>query len=181
MGGDHQASAAGTESHRHEFRHRAGYRLSDDWATSSATPGYRWSGCVANLKAFDEKTCNDDARWRQIDEDWYTSGKPYRDFEHTIGGRNPIFHDWLDHPSYDRFWQKLIPYKEQFRHVKIPVLATTGYYASGEVGTLYYFTEHYEYDPHANHTLLIGPYDDGSMQHGAPANLRGTSGPGGAG
>lgn len=134
--------------------------------------GYRWSGCVANLDGFDEKTCNDDARWRQIDEDWYTSGKPYRDIDRA-NGHNTIFHNWLDHPSYDRFWQKFIPYKEQFRHVKIPVLATTGYYANGEVGTLYYFTEHFKYDPHANHTLLIGPYDDGAMQHGAPANLRG--------
>ncbi len=53
------------------------------------------------------------------------------------------------------------------------MLATTGYYANGEVGTLYYFTEHFKYDPHADHTLLIGPYDDGAMQHGAPANLRG--------
>jgi putative CocE/NonD family hydrolase len=135
--------------------------------------GYRWSGCVANLEGFDEKTCNDESRWRSLDQDWYTSGKPYREFEHALGNRNLIFHNWLDHPSYDRFWQKLIPYKEQFRHIKIPVLATTGYYASGEVGTLYYFTEHYRYDPHANHTLLIGPYDDGSMQHGAPANLQG--------
>lgn len=135
--------------------------------------GYRWSGCVSNLPDFDEKTCSDESRWRALDEAWYTSGKPYREFEHALGGRNLIFHDWLDHPSYDRFWQKLIPYKEQFRHIKIPVLATTGYYAGGEVGTLYYFTEHYRYDPHANHTLLIGPYDDGSMQHGAPANLQG--------
>jgi putative CocE/NonD family hydrolase len=135
--------------------------------------GYRWSGCVANLEGFDEKTCGDEARWRQVDEDWYTSGKPYRELEHAIDGRNIIFHDWLDHPSYDRFWQKFIPYKDQFRHVKIPVLATTGYYANGEVGTLYYFTEHYKYDPHANHTLLIGPYDDGAMQHGASSNLRG--------
>jgi putative CocE/NonD family hydrolase len=135
--------------------------------------GYRWSGCVANLEGFDEKTCSDDSRWRALDQDWYTSGKPYREFEHALGDRNLVFHNWLDHPSYDRFWQKLIPYKEQFRHIKIPVLATTGYYASGEVGTLYYFSEHYRYDPHANHTLLIGPYDDGSMQHGAPANLQG--------
>jgi putative CocE/NonD family hydrolase len=134
--------------------------------------GYRWSGCVANMDGFDEKTCNDDAFWRQIDEDWYTSGKPYRDID-RVNGHNTIFHNWLDHPSYDRFWQKFIPYKEQFRHVKIPVLATTGYYANGAVGTLYYFTEHFKYDPHADHTLLIGPYDDGAMQHGAPANLRG--------
>ncbi len=135
--------------------------------------GYRWSGCVANLPDFDEKVCADDARWRALDEAWYTSGKPYRDLEQALGGRNLIFHSWLDHPSYDRYWQKLIPYMDQFRHIKIPVLATTGYYASGEVGTLYYFTEHYKADPHANHTLLIGPYDDGSMQHGAPANLQG--------
>jgi putative CocE/NonD family hydrolase len=135
--------------------------------------GYRWSGCVSNLKDFDEKTCSDEAFWRALDETWYTSGKPYRELEHALGDRNLIFHNWLDHPSYDRFWQKLIPYKEQFRHIKIPVLATTGYYAGGEVGTLYYFTEHYRNDPHANHILLIGPYDDGSMQHGAPANLQG--------
>jgi len=135
--------------------------------------GYRWSGCVANFKDFDEKTCGDDARWRALDEAWYTGGKPYREFEHALGDRNLIFHNWLDHPSYDRFWQKFIPYKEQFRHIKIPVLATTGYYAGGEVGSLYYFTEHYKADPHANHTLVIGPYDDGSMQHGVPANLQG--------
>jgi putative CocE/NonD family hydrolase len=135
--------------------------------------GYRWSGCVSNLKDFDEKTCGDDAKWRSIDETWYTSGKPYRELEHALGDRNLIFHDWLDHPSYDRFWQKLIPYKEQFRHVKIPVLATTGYYGTGEVGTLYYFSEHLRSDPHANHTLVIGPYDDGSMQHGVPPNLQG--------
>jgi uncharacterized protein len=135
--------------------------------------GYRWSGCIANLKDFDEKTCGDDSRWRALDQDWYTSGKPYREFEHALGSRNLIFHDWLDHPSYDRFWQKFIPYKEQFAHINIPVLATTGYYGSGEVGTLYYFTQHHRYNPHANETLLIGPYDDGSMQHGAPSNLQG--------
>lgn len=135
--------------------------------------GYRWSGCVSNLPEFDEKTCADDARWRALDEAWYASGKPYRDLEHALGGTNRIFHDWLDHPSYDRYWQKLIPHREQFRHVRIPVLATTGYYAGGEVGTLHYFTEHYKADPHANHTLLIGPYEDGSMQHGTAANLQG--------
>jgi putative CocE/NonD family hydrolase len=135
--------------------------------------GYRWSGCVANRSGFDEKTCGDDALWRSLDEDWYKGGKPYREFEHALGTPNLIFHDWLDHPSYDRFWQKLIPYREQFGHINIPVLATTGYYAGGEVGTLYYFTQHYRYNPHANQTLLIGPYDDGAMQHGAPANLQG--------
>jgi putative CocE/NonD family hydrolase len=135
--------------------------------------GYRWSGCVSGRKGFDEKICADDAFWRKIDADWYTGGKPYRELEDAIGTRNLIFHTWLDHPSYDRYWQKLIPYKEQFSHINIPVLATSGYYSGGEVGTLYYFMQHYRYSPHANHTLVIGPYDDGSMQHGASANMLG--------
>ena len=55
------------------------------------------------------------------------------------------------------------------------MLTITGYYAAGEAGALYYFNEHHRYDPHANHTLLIGPYDDGVMQHGRAAALRATS------
>ncbi len=137
------------------------------------TAGYRWSGCVSNNEAFDEKLCADDARWLAIDQDWYSSGKPYRALEHAIEGRNRIFHEWLDHPSYDRYWQKLVPAAEQFAHLGIPVLATTGYYGSGEAGTLYYFTTHYKHNPHANQTLLIGPWDDGAMQHGTAANLFG--------
>ena len=36
----------------------------------------------------------------------------------------------------------------------------TGYYAAAEPGDLYLFTQHHRFDPHANHTLLIGPYDE---------------------
>ncbi|HEY6484583.1 MAG TPA: CocE/NonD family hydrolase [Steroidobacteraceae bacterium] len=158
-------------------------------ATSSATvPGidfpmtgnivhnsaFRWSGCVSNTKGFDEKTCSDEARWRTLNAAWYASGKSYAELDRTFGARNRIFHQWLDHPSYDRFWQKFVPQREQFAHINIPVLATTGYYAAGELGTLYYFTEHTRHDPHASQTLLIGPYDDNVMQNnGAAANLQG--------
>ena len=60
----------------------------------------------------------------------------------------------------------MIPYPEQFAHIDIPVLTTTGYFAAGEPGALYYFTQHHRYNPHADHTLLIGPYDDSVIQHG---------------
>jgi hypothetical protein len=91
----------------------------------------------------------------------------------VFGKHNRIFQRWLNHPSYDRFWQKLIPFQEEFAHIDIPVLSVTGYYADSENGALYYFTQHSRYDPHSNHTLFIGPYDDGVMQHGAQANLHG--------
>jgi uncharacterized protein len=134
---------------------------------------YRFSYCATHNKASDEKSCNDDAQWRALDETWYRSGKSYRDFGRVHGGHNRVFQRWLNHPSYDRFWQKLIPYREEFAHVDIPVLTTAGYYADGEIGALYYFTQHFRFDAHANHTLLIGPYDDDVMQHGALANLQG--------
>ena len=134
---------------------------------------YRWSLYVTN--AIDEKTYNDDAPWRSLDQAWYTSGKPYRDFGSLYGTPNPFFLRWLNHPSYDRFWQTLIPYGREFAKVDIPVLTITGYYAAGEGGALYYFKEHHRYDPHANHTLLIGPYDDGVTQRGVQPALRGYS------
>ena len=134
---------------------------------------YRWSLYVTN--AIDEKTYNDDAPWRSLDQSWYTSGKPYRDFGSLYGTPNPFFLRWLNHPSYDRFWQTLIPYGREFAKVDIPVLTITGYYAAGEGGALYYFKEHHRYDPHANHTLLIGPYDDGVTQRGVQPALRGYS------
>ena len=134
---------------------------------------YRWSLYVSN--AIDEKTYNDDAPWRSLDQSWYTSGKPYRDFGSLYGTPNPFFLRWLNHPSYDRFWQTLIPYGREFAKVDIPVLTITGYYAAGQGGALYYFKEHHRYDPHANHTLLIGPYDDGVTQRGVQPALRGYS------
>jgi uncharacterized protein len=53
------------------------------------------------------------------------------------------------------------------------VLTTTGYFAGSEPGALYYFTQHHRYNPHADHTLVIGPYDDSVMQRGPSAVLQG--------
>jgi len=135
--------------------------------------GYRWSSYVTNTKAADESGYYDDALWRALDQKWYVSGRRYRDLGRLHGKPNPIFIRWLNHPSYDRFWQDMIPYREQFAHINIPILTITGYYAGSEPGALYYFTQHHRYDPHANHTLIIGPYDDAVMQRGPLPVLQG--------
>ena len=129
---------------------------------------FRW---VTTLTA--GKTAGDDARWRDLDEAWYRSGRPYRQLGQVYGKPNRLFTRWLNHPSYDRFWQKMIPYRSEFALIKIPVLTTAGYFGQGEVGALYYFDQHRKYDPRANHTLLIGPYDDDAMARGPTAVLRG--------
>jgi uncharacterized protein len=132
---------------------------------------YRWSLYVMN--AIDDKIYDDEAAWRAVDQKWYSSGKPYREFGSFFGKPNYVFLRWLNHPSYDKFWQAFIPNGRELAKVNIPVLTITGYYAAGQSGALYYFNEHHRHDPHANHTLFIGPYDDGVTVGGVPPVLRG--------
>jgi putative CocE/NonD family hydrolase len=128
---------------------------------------YRWSLQVTNTNPSLDAGFEDDAVWRALNEKWYSSGRPYRDLGRIFGRANPIFIRWLNHPSYDRFWQTMVPFREQFAHLDIPILTTTGYFDDGEPAALYYFAEHQRYDAHADHTLLIGPYDDNVIQHGS--------------
>lgn len=132
---------------------------------------YPWSLYVTNV--IDEKTYNDAAIWRALDQKWYAGGTRYRDLASLYGKPSPIFLRWLNHPSYDRFWQVLIPFGRELAKIDIPVLTLTGYYAAGEAGALYYFNEHRHYDSHANHTFLIGPYDDDVTVRGVQPVLRG--------
>jgi uncharacterized protein len=134
---------------------------------------YRWSLQATNIKPQLDSRFEDDAIWRALNEKWYRSGRRYRDLGQLYGEPDAIFIRWLNHPSYDRFWQSMIPYGAQFAHLDIPVLTMTGYFAESEPGALYYFTEHVRANPHANHTLLIGPFDDSAMQRGASPELRG--------
>jgi uncharacterized protein len=128
---------------------------------------YRWSLQVTNTNPSLDAGFADDGVWRALNEKWYRSGRPYRDLGRIFGKPNPIFIRWLNHPSYDRFWQTMVPFREQFAHLDIPILTTTGYFDEGEPAALYYFSQHQHYDAHADHTLLIGPYDDNVIQHGS--------------
>jgi uncharacterized protein len=134
--------------------------------------GYRWSSYVTNTKAADEKDFYDDALWRALDQKWYLSGRRYRDLGLLHGKPDPIFIRWLNHPSYDRYWQEMIPYREQFAHINIPALTISGYYSGSEPGALYYFAQHHRFNPHADHTLIVGPYDDAVMERGPLPTLQ---------
>ena len=134
---------------------------------------YRWSLKATTTKAVVEIGLDDDESWRAFDQKWYTSGRRYRDLGLLYGQPNPLFIRWLNHPSYDRYWQKMIPYREQFAGINIPVLTTSGYFAASEPGALYYFTQHTRYNPRADHTLVIGPYENGVMKRGPSALLHG--------
>jgi putative CocE/NonD family hydrolase len=133
---------------------------------------YRWLLHVTRGPGQDEEIYRDEARWRALDQRWYASGRPYRDLDRLYGVPSPIFQRWLDHPSYDRYWQRMIPGPRELARLDIPVLTVTGYYDPGAAGALHYFAEHHRYNPRADHTLLAGPYDEAAAG-GTPASVLG--------
>lgn len=134
---------------------------------------YGWPFTATNTKT-DDAANNYFARWSRLDRDWYVSGRAYRDLEKIDGTPNPTFARWLRHPTYDAFWQNMIPYGKEFARVRIPVLTTTGYFDPGQMGALYYFAQHHKYNPRAEHYLVVGPYDHGTGQRGTVTPLGGT-------
>jgi putative CocE/NonD family hydrolase len=113
----------------------------------------------------------DDAAWNALDLAWYRSGKPYRDLDLLSNLPSRIFRRWLNHPSYDRYWQKMVPSGPQFGKVDIPALSITGYYANGSIGSLFYFDQLAQYAKNPNQTLLLGPWNDAAIRSGPAGQL----------
>ena len=137
------------------------------------TANYQWAFYVTNNKYTDTAVNNDNARWSRMRNNWWVSGVAYDKIDSVDGTPNPWLQKWLSHPDYDAYWQSMVPYKEEFSKVNIPVLTITGYYDDGQISALEYLKEHYRYNPKADHYLIIGPYDHFGAQKGGVANLRG--------
>ncbi len=134
---------------------------------------YPWPLYTASSRWLDDARYGDGARWAKLDREAYASGRAYRERPLLDGSANPLFAEWLQHPAYDAYWQAMIPQGDAFAGIDIPVLATTGYFDGAQAGVLHYFREHLRHRPHADHTLVIGPYEHVTMQTGVPPTVQG--------
>jgi len=132
---------------------------------------YDWPFYVTTGKWLNANSQGDPAHWIALQKRWYASGKPYRAMDRIDGRANPIWDRWLRHPSYDAYWQRLVPYRDDFARISIPVLMTDGYLSGQNVGGLYYAVQYRRYNPSAEKYLVIGPYDHFSGQRGTVASL----------
>jgi putative CocE/NonD family hydrolase len=119
---------------------------------------YAWVYYVTDNKYLDDAAYGNPAL-RTLNDRWYKSGRSYRDVPSIYGRPNPWLQKWLNHPSFDSYWQSMVPYKADFSRINIRVLTVTGYYDDGQGSALNYLKDHYAYDKHAMHYLVIGPYD----------------------
>lgn len=118
---------------------------------------FSWTYYVSNNKFLDEADYRG-RQWTDMQWKWFELGTSYSSMDSLMGRPSPMFRRWLEHPTYDSYWQHMIPYKNDFAQINIPVLSTTGYYDGGQVGALYYLREHLKYNPTAQHYLIIGPF-----------------------
>jgi len=120
---------------------------------------YTWPLYVASNRYLNDSIYGDRDRYPALFFEWFDQGIAYNKMDSLDGLQNPVWQKWLEHPTYDAYWQRMIPQKEDYAQIDIPVLTTTGYFDPGQVGALHYLQQHYQYHPNPEHYLLIGPYD----------------------
>jgi putative CocE/NonD family hydrolase len=129
---------------------------------------YEWAFYVGNNKYLDTIAEKNTQRFREMRKKWWKSGVAYKELDSVDGTPNKWFQRWISHPSFDEYWQKMAPYKEDFSQIKIPILSIDGYYNDSQNSGLYYLREHYKYNPNAEHYLIIGPYSHfGAQRNGS--------------
>lgn len=135
---------------------------------------YAWAFYVTNNKMLDDALYSDNQRWWKHTRDWFSSGRPYRELDAVDGTANPLLQRWLKHPSFDKYWQDMVPYGKEFARIDIPVLTITGYYDNGQISALQYFKEHVARARDPEHYVVVGPYDHlGTHWSVKPTELRG--------
>ena len=117
---------------------------------------YAWVYYVTDNSTLDDATYRD-PKWAALPEDWYQSGRAYRDIDAVAGVPNPWLHKWLQHPGYDSYWQQMSPYRGDYARITIPVLTISGYY--GDSTAIGYFNDFQHYNPAAQNYLVAGPWD----------------------
>jgi uncharacterized protein len=134
-------------------------------------PNYEWSFYVGNNKYLDTIAGTDRLRFREMQNKWWDSGVAYKKLDSIDGTPNRLFQRWLNHPSFDKYWQNMAPYEKEFAEINIPILAIDGYYNDSQNSSLHYFRELQKYNPKANQYLIIGPYGHFGTQRGGEAVL----------
>jgi len=125
---------------------------------------YPWPYYVTDNATVDEAAYKD-PRFDRLGFRWFATGRAYRDVPAVAGTPNPWFEKWLGHPSYDAYWQAMLPYKADFARIDIPMLVVDGYYDDGQISGLALFDDLNRYNPRAESYLVIGPWDHLGTQH----------------
>jgi uncharacterized protein len=87
---------------------------------------------------------------------------PFRDFDKLAGYPNAAWQEWMQHPTFDAFWDAASTAPDRYSHITIPTLSITGQFDGAETGTIEFRQHHLDAVPPsiaAGSYLLIGPWN----------------------
>ena len=100
--------------------------------------------------------------WRTKFLDAYKKHIPFKSFDSFVGNPSVNFQRILKHPTLDAYYDAMVPTREQFQKITVPVLTITAQYDGDELGALSYYRDHLansSSEVRAKHFLVIGPWD----------------------
>ena len=100
--------------------------------------------------------------WRAKFLEAYQKHLPFKELDSFVGNPSVNFQRFLQHPALDNYWKAMVPDKEQYQKLTLPILTITGQYDGDELGALTFYRNHLANafpETRAKHFLIIGPWD----------------------
>lgn len=100
--------------------------------------------------------------WRTKFLDAYKKHIAFKSLDSFVGNPSVNFQRILKHPMADAYYDAMLPTREQFQKITLPILTITGQYDGDESGALTYYRDHLANaapEARARHFLIIGPWD----------------------
>ncbi|HZR05701.1 MAG TPA: CocE/NonD family hydrolase [Candidatus Udaeobacter sp.] len=100
--------------------------------------------------------------WRAKFLDAYKKHIPFKSLDSFVGNPSVNFQRIVKHPTLDAYYDAMVPTREQFQKIMLPILTITAQYDGDELGALSYYRDHLANaspEARAKHFLIIGPWD----------------------
>jgi putative CocE/NonD family hydrolase len=100
--------------------------------------------------------------WRTKFLEAYKKHIPFKSLDSFIGNPSVNFQRILKHPTVDAYYDAMLPTRDQFQKITLPILTITGQYDGDELGALTFYRDHManaSTEARAKHVLVIGPWN----------------------
>ena len=100
--------------------------------------------------------------WRTKFLDAYKKHVPFKSLDSFVGNLSVNFQHVVKHSTLDAYYDAMVPTREEFQKINLPILTITAQYDGDELGALSYYRDHLANsspEVRAKHFLVIGPWD----------------------
>ena len=86
----------------------------------------------------------------------------FKNLDKLAGLNSETYQTWIQHPVPDNYWKSMLPTREDYKNIEMPILSITGHYDGDQRGALMYYQDHMQYgdeERKKHHYLIMGPWN----------------------